>query len=599
MSFTPSPGTGDLYVNPRFVNPAAGDFSLESISELINAGQNGYDMGAVPYTVRPLMPSDLEISILPNELDVDLSWVNPTENTDGSALAGLNGVKVFRNGELIADLTDMTPGVAVLFSDVVPGPGEYRYSVLAYTDEEGLYSFTRKQWIGPPPWAAPTGPDAYGYIALETGDPGGPDFDWVEVAPSGGGSGTLIADLIGADDRSAVISLPFDFQYYGLAYDEITVCTNGWLALGDALPDSDWSNSQIPAGDGPAAMLAPFWEDMNLENGGEIASYYDASEGIFVVEFYRVPQWSPPTALETFQVILYDPDVYPSATGDGQILFQWLTVADPSEATFGIENQAEAAGLELGYNNSYATTFMGVQSGHAVLFLPPDEAFPLEVILTPENPPIVIPAGGGSFNYTIDLTAPSNSEIFDVWIDVLLPGGTQYGPLMSREITLPGGQTMSRYMTQSVPGGAPQGEYTYRTFIGDQALGVIWSYDEFTFTKIGVDESGSDSWACGESSPGDRAIDQNTIASGFVLYPNSPNPFNPTTVLSYGLQVPSFVNLSVYDVTGRKVAELVNGWEDAGIHKVTFNASGLATGVYVYRFTAGEYQASGKMVLMK
>ncbi|HDH58030.1 MAG TPA: T9SS type A sorting domain-containing protein, partial [Bacteroidetes bacterium] len=70
-------------------------------------------------------------------------------------------------------------------------------------------------------------------------------------------------------------------------------------------------------------------------------------------------------------------------------------------------------------------------------------------------------------------------------------------------------------------------------------------------------------------------------------------------VLSYKLQDASIVNLSVYDISGRKVAELVNGWRDAGVHKVTFDSSGLASGVYIYRIHAGDFSATGKMVLMK
>jgi len=85
----------------------------------------------------------------------------------------------------------------------------------------------------------------------------------------------------------------------------------------------------------------------------------------------------------------------------------------------------------------------------------------------------------------------------------------------------------------------------------------------------------------------------------YSLLPAYPNPFNPTTVLSYKLQVASIVNLSVYDIAGRKVAELVNGWRDAGVHEVTFNGSDLASGIYVYRLLAGDFEGSGKMVLMK
>jgi hypothetical protein len=70
-------------------------------------------------------------------------------------------------------------------------------------------------------------------------------------------------------------------------------------------------------------------------------------------------------------------------------------------------------------------------------------------------------------------------------------------------------------------------------------------------------------------------------------------------VISYQLPVVSQVNLSVYDPAGRKVAELVNGWRNAGRHEVNFDGTNLASGVYIYRLTAGTFTASGKMVLMK
>jgi spore coat protein CotH len=85
----------------------------------------------------------------------------------------------------------------------------------------------------------------------------------------------------------------------------------------------------------------------------------------------------------------------------------------------------------------------------------------------------------------------------------------------------------------------------------------------------------------------------------FAIEQNFPNPFNPTTVLSYKLQVASFVNLSVYDIGGRKVAELVKGWRNAGVHEVTFDGSQLASGVYFYNLKAGSFTTTGKMILMK
>ncbi len=85
----------------------------------------------------------------------------------------------------------------------------------------------------------------------------------------------------------------------------------------------------------------------------------------------------------------------------------------------------------------------------------------------------------------------------------------------------------------------------------------------------------------------------------FQLYPPHPNPFNPSTTVSFELRAASFVSLRVYDTAGRLVTTLVNGWREAGLHQVTFAGSDLTTGVYLYRLTAGEYQASGKLVLLK
>ncbi|TKJ39761.1 hypothetical protein CEE37_10815 [candidate division LCP-89 bacterium B3_LCP] len=85
----------------------------------------------------------------------------------------------------------------------------------------------------------------------------------------------------------------------------------------------------------------------------------------------------------------------------------------------------------------------------------------------------------------------------------------------------------------------------------------------------------------------------------YYLLPAYPNPFNPSTVISFELQVASFVELTIYDISGSKITSVVNGWRDAGMHEVTFNGSNLASGVYIYRLKEEEFVASGKMVLMK
>lgn len=80
---------------------------------------------------------------------------------------------------------------------------------------------------------------------------------------------------------------------------------------------------------------------------------------------------------------------------------------------------------------------------------------------------------------------------------------------------------------------------------------------------------------------------------------NYPNPFNPTTVISYQLPVSSYATLKVYDLVGREVATLVNEREDAGSYMVQFGGSSLSSGVYLCRLIAGDYVQSRRMLLLK
>jgi predicted extracellular nuclease len=85
----------------------------------------------------------------------------------------------------------------------------------------------------------------------------------------------------------------------------------------------------------------------------------------------------------------------------------------------------------------------------------------------------------------------------------------------------------------------------------------------------------------------------------FELSQNYPNPFNPTTLIKYSLPKAGNVSLKVYNVLGKEVATLVNGYQTAGNYKVEFNARGLASGLYFYRLTAGDFVSVKKMMLLK
>jgi flagellar hook assembly protein FlgD len=90
-----------------------------------------------------------------------------------------------------------------------------------------------------------------------------------------------------------------------------------------------------------------------------------------------------------------------------------------------------------------------------------------------------------------------------------------------------------------------------------------------------------------------------TAPTTYGLAQNYPNPFNPVTTINFQLPEKNFVTLKIYDVRGNLVTTLISKEMEAGYHNVFWDASGVATGVYFYRFVSGSYVSSKKMVLMK
>lgn len=84
-----------------------------------------------------------------------------------------------------------------------------------------------------------------------------------------------------------------------------------------------------------------------------------------------------------------------------------------------------------------------------------------------------------------------------------------------------------------------------------------------------------------------------------MLHPNYPNPFNPSTTLSFSLRTSHLARLAIYDVLGREVAVLVDDVMPAGSHSVTFEAGNLATGIYLVRLEAGGMVRSRNITLIK
>lgn len=102
-------------------------------------------------------------------------------------------------------------------------------------------------------------------------------------------------------------------------------------------------------------------------------------------------------------------------------------------------------------------------------------------------------------------------------------------------------------------------------------------------------------------SPGNLSAvnDNSTIPQKFALEQNYPNPFNPSTIINFSLAKGGQVTLSVYDLLGQQVSELVNERREAGVYEVKFDGSNLSSGVYFYRLQAGDFVATKRLLLLR
>jgi hypothetical protein len=215
----------------------------------------------------------------------------------------------------------------------------------------------------------------------------------------------------------------------------------------------------------------------------------------------------------------------------------------------------------------------------------------------------------GAFYYDQSVSYPELDTIpldFDAWLDVEYEGVPIVPTLVLRFFTnyLPG-WTINRPGTWfPVPGSWSAGTYEMIGRAGNFP-GEVWVENGFPFVKLGESDGNIfvPFFPAGDfPNPFDeitRGDSQRVMPVECKLLSAFPNPFNPSTVISYQLLEVSQVNLTVYDVAGRQVAELVNGWRDAGIHEVTFDASNLPSGVYSAQLNTGTTKYAQKLLLVK
>lgn len=321
---------------------------------------------------------------------------------------------------------------------------------------------------------AHTGPDSYGYYIYDLYDvcTEAPSYEWVEI----NGVGTVVAD---GDDNTQTISLPFTFRYYGTDYNQISICSNGWIGFG-SMTSTTYSNTDVPNSSEPNNIVAPLWDDLNPTDtgSGKIYYYYDTTNNRVIIEWDSVAHYGG-GEFEKFEVILYDPQYYPTRTGDGEIVVQYKLAPQQTDFTTGLENADGTVGIRYVYDDVYDEYAFNIE-----------EAFAIK--MTTDTPVYV---------------------------------GVSESP-------------------------APMGPTT------------------------------------------------------FSLIGNFPNPFSNQTIIRFAVPRESNVQLSVYDISGRKVATLMSGKVKRGYYSVTWNGKDsrgrrVKSGVYFYVLRADKFRKTRKMIMIR
>jgi len=463
----------------------------------------------------------------------------------------------------------------------------------------------------------PFGPDQYGYYCIDNTDAeygGFPLYNWVEISATG----TVInlGDYSNGQDVSARVILPFDFTYYGESFDTLTVCSNGWLGFGDETYHSDFRNYAIPTSFGPTqGMLCPFWDDLVM-GSGHVYYYNDQTNHTFIIEYNNVSLMSGGQT-QKFEVILYDPAFYPTPSGDGEILFQYSYInpgsgsgSDNAYFTAGIMSNDHQDGLQYAYWNVYHPAATPLYLGNrAVKYTTIEpvkvaQAHDFTVTLTPTGS-TTIPANGGNLTYTAAIAnLGTNPEPVDVWTNATLPsGGTSANFIVRQNVIIAGGGSITKNMTQNIPGSYAAGNYIYNAYVGEFTTLDIWEEDHFTFVKSAVFNSpggGVDNWNLTgwDEIPAFAGMTAE-LPENYELGNAYPNPFNPRAEIAFALPQAEKVTLVVYNTLGREVAVLANGWMQAGWHTMTFDGADLSSGLYFYTIKAGNFSQTKKMLLVK
>ncbi len=392
-----------LIVSPSCPDAASRPVTKPRIDIIFNANDASWfsaimiDPVAPNLVVREIIGGNI-IGLDQTEIDIEVENVGAIDIADFSAELVIleNGVSIIRDG---GDYPAIRAGEnSRLSSDpfLVTGsalaiPGTRVEMALILSNEEGFVDTAYFELqVREQEENVPTGPDDYGYSCFDDSDEDwmlAPEYDWIEICPAEDDAdfeGTLLEFEGGSEfdiGEAMVIDLGYTLVFYGQEYDQITVATNGYICVGEQEQIVNFENWPLDRCiGGGMGMIAPFWDDLRLNDGG-VYYFHDERNGRFIVEWYNLRHAAGGDDM-AFQVVLYDSDVFPTASGDDKILFQYQSIENIENlrngddewlegipyASVGISSPDGKTGINYTWNNEYPVSASELEPRRALLF---------------------------------------------------------------------------------------------------------------------------------------------------------------------------------------------------------------------------------------
>lgn len=543
-----------------------------------------------------------------------LTWVDPTINMDGSPCSDLTSLAIYRNHEYVGSVL----AGAQQYLDRPPVANRY-YEWTVRARDEALNEGNGGSFAG---------------AIVSEWEAG--DYDWIEISESGDAT-----ELGGENELAGPFEIGFGFPFYGTYYPTVKICSKGYMQFTGS--SAIGTNASIPALTQPNNCVYPFWDDLiMIPSVSSVLYESQINPDRFVVSYINLAHRDNPAATRyTFQVVL-DPL--------GGMTFNYQSIAmnapDNSSCTVGAENVSGTIALQACYNgigefipeSSTAIDFWGGTSARLQGIVRSFGGAAIEnVLVQPQGSSVStltdiagyysLPLNPGE--YTICYTHPSYcdtclSDIVMGNVEDVTQNMQMRAPTASISIT---SITVSIWSTQSDtiefeianPGQCPL-EFTITDTSEWLSVtpeeGVVDALQSLALearitttdltpnteyqSEIAVQHNaGSPYHIAVFLTVANAAGESVEIPREYKLNDNYPNPFNATTTLSFDLPDSRRISLSLYNIAGQEVAQIIESRFPAGRHQLQFDAGSLPSGMYLLKFEAGDYQEVNKILLLK